>query len=104
MRNTTSYVFDSLVDYVRDVCGRMTVKTMGQAKRLIRIIVGFTLLAVGLALIVLPGPAVVVIPVALAILAGEFVWARRLLNRFDGGLRSLLRNRKKNHSNKKAGG
>jgi tellurite resistance protein TerC len=49
------------------------------AKRLIKAVVGFTLLIVGIALIVLPGPAFIVIPIALAILAGEFVWARRLL-------------------------
>jgi hypothetical protein len=30
-------------------------------------------------MIVLPGPAIVVIPVGLAILATEFVWARKLL-------------------------
>ena len=51
------------------------------AKRLVKVVVGFTLLVIGIALIVLPGPAFVVIPVALAILAGEFVWARRLLRR-----------------------
>ena len=51
------------------------------AKRLVRIVVGFTLLVAGIALIVLPGPAFIVIPVALAVLAGEFVWARRLLKR-----------------------
>jgi len=33
----------------------------------------------GIALLVLPGPAVVVIPVGLAILATEFAWARRWL-------------------------
>jgi uncharacterized protein (TIGR02611 family) len=51
------------------------------AKRVVRIVVGFTLLVVGVALIVLPGPAFIVIPLSLAILAGEFVWARRLLKR-----------------------
>ena len=51
------------------------------AKRLVKIVVGFTLLILGIALIVLPGPAIVVIPIALAILAGEFVWARKLLRR-----------------------
>ena len=50
-------------------------------KRLVRVVVGFTLLIAGIALIVLPGPAFIVIPVALAVLAGEFVWARRLLKR-----------------------
>jgi len=55
-------------------------KTLGQAKRLIVIVIGFTILAAGVAMIVLPGPAVVVIPVGLAILATEFIWARKLLD------------------------
>src|SRR5882724_3980507 len=50
-------------------------------KRIIVAIVGMTVLLVGVAMIVLPGPAVVVIPLGLAILATEFVWARRLLER-----------------------
>ena len=44
-------------------------------------VVGLTVLLIGLAMIVLPGPAVVVIPIGLAILATEFVWARNLLKR-----------------------
>lgn len=56
-------------------------KTFGQAKRMVITIIGFTVLAVGIAMIVLPGPAFVVIPVGLAILATEFVWARKLLDR-----------------------
>ena len=40
---------------------------------------GGTLLLAGVAMLVLPGPAVVVIPAALAILAVEFLWARRWL-------------------------
>ena len=54
-------------------------RTLAQAKRLIVIVIGFTILATGIAMIVLPGPAVVVIPVGLAILATEFIWARKLL-------------------------
>ena len=54
-------------------------RTLGQAKRLIVMMIGFTVLAAGIAMIVLPGPAVVVIPVGLAILATEFIWARKLL-------------------------
>lgn len=42
-------------------------------------VLGFTVLAVGLALIVLPGPAILVIPLGLAILATQFSWARKLL-------------------------
>ena len=37
-------------------------------------------LAVGIAMIVLPGPAIIMIPVGLSILATEFLWARRLLH------------------------
>ena len=48
--------------------------------RVLWIVVGITLLAAGLAMTVLPGPAIIVLPVGLAMLAAEFVWARRLLN------------------------
>jgi hypothetical protein len=40
-------------------------------------VIGGTVLLIGIALIVLPGPAFIVIPVGLAILATEFAWARR---------------------------
>ncbi|MFH1500354.1 MAG: PGPGW domain-containing protein [archaeon] len=50
-------------------------------KRIIILIVGGTILLIGFALIVLPGPAILVIPLGLAILATEFVWAKKLLNR-----------------------
>lgn len=43
--------------------------------------IGFTVLAIGLTLIVLPGPAILVIPAGLAILSVEFAWARNLLKR-----------------------
>ena len=48
-------------------------------RRLIIAVVGVTVLLVGIAMIVLPGPATVVIPTGLGILAIEFAWARRLL-------------------------
>jgi uncharacterized protein (TIGR02611 family) len=58
-----------------------------QAKQLAITVIGFTILAIGIAMIVLPGPAIVVIPVGLALLATEFIWARKLLmvvkNRID---------------------
>ncbi len=54
-------------------------KTLKQIRRVAVAVVGFTLLLIGVVMIVLPGPAIIVIPVALAILGTEFVWARRLL-------------------------
>jgi len=50
-----------------------------QAYRIVILIVGMTVLLIGIALLVLPGPAFVVIPLGLAILATEFAWARRWL-------------------------
>lgn len=61
---------------------RFAVKTLPQAIRIVKIVVGFTLLLFGIVLIFTPGPALVIIPIALAILAGEFVWARRILRKF----------------------
>jgi tellurite resistance protein TerC len=56
-------------------------KTIKQVKRLVVIVIGFTMLAAGIAMIVLPGPAFVFIPAGLAILATEFLWARKLLQK-----------------------
>jgi uncharacterized protein (TIGR02611 family) len=57
----------------------MIIGTLKKAKRLIIAVMGSTILAAGIALIVLPGPAFVVIPVGLAILATEFIWAKKIL-------------------------
>jgi len=51
--------------------------------------VGGTVLAAGLALVVLPGPAFIVIPAGLAILAMEFAWARRWLRKARGYLPNM---------------
>ena len=48
--------------------------------RVLYIVVGFTLLGAGLAMLVLPGPAFVVIPIGLALLSLEFAWAQSLLD------------------------
>ena len=60
---------------------KLAAVTVKQARRVIVAVVGGTVLLIGLALIVLPGPAFLVIPLGLGILATEFVWARRLLRR-----------------------
>jgi len=54
-------------------------KSVGQAKRLLIIVTGFSILIIGVLMIVLPGPAIIVVPMGLAILSTEFVWAARLL-------------------------
>ncbi len=85
------YGLSAMTSILELLIAKFTVKTLPQAVRVIRIVIGFTLLVIGIILLVLPGPAVLIIPAALAILAGEFVWARRLLRKFDAGLRQLRR-------------
>ncbi len=48
-------------------------------------VVGAAVLAGGVALMVLPGPGLLVVVVGLAVLATEYVWARRLLKRARQG-------------------
>jgi len=59
------------------------ISRLGSALRLARKVVvaaaGGGLLILGVALIFLPGPAIIVIPLGLALLATEFPWAARLL-------------------------
>ena len=57
------------------------VETLRQAKRIVKIVVGFTLLLLGTVLLVLPGPGWLTILLGLALLAAEFAWAKRLLDR-----------------------
>jgi uncharacterized protein (TIGR02611 family) len=57
----------------------VTKATLRPIRRIAVTVVGGTVLALGIALIVLPGPAFIVIPAGLAILAIEFAWARRWL-------------------------
>lgn len=70
------------------------------AKRLIISVVGFTILAIGVVMMVLPGPAFIVIPIGVGILATEFVWARRLLRKVEEKIRGQTG---KTNDNKKSG-
>jgi len=61
--------------------------TLDQVRRALRIVSGFTLLLVGVIMLVTPGPGWITIFLGLSLLAAEFVWARRLMNRIkrEGG-------------------
>ena len=59
---------------------RHTHKQHGRVYRAVWVIAGFTVVAAGAAMMVLPGPAIVVIPIGLAMLSLEFAWAERLLD------------------------
>ena len=51
------------------------------ARRIVIAIVGFTVLLLGIVMIVTPGPAFIMIPGGLAILGLEFAWARHWLRK-----------------------
>jgi uncharacterized protein (TIGR02611 family) len=53
-------------------------------KRMLVLLVGCSVLGAGVAMLALPGPGLLVIIVGLAILATEFAWAERMLDRAAG--------------------
>jgi tellurite resistance protein TerC len=63
---------------------RAIAATYRRARRITVGVIGGSVVAIGVAMIVLPGPAVVVIPVGLGILSLEFAWARRWLHAARG--------------------
>src|ERR1700730_3089797 len=81
----------------RDEATEMLLRSLQQTKRFLKILFGFTLLVLGIVMIVTPGPGWLVIALALGVLAAEFVWARQLLDHMkeqggrvkDQGLRLL---------------
>ena len=65
----------------------MILRTVEQVRRIFLIIAGFTLLLAGLVMLLTPGPGMLVSFLGLGLLAAEFVWARRLMDRIrhEGG-------------------
>jgi uncharacterized protein (TIGR02611 family) len=59
----------------------MIFHNIDQVRRFFKILGGFTLLVVGALMVFTPGPGWVVIFLGLTLLAAEFVWARRLMDR-----------------------
>lgn len=54
---------------------------MKKLRKAVIALLGGTVLALGIVMILLPGPAILFIPGGLAILATEFLWAERALGR-----------------------
>jgi uncharacterized membrane protein YbaN (DUF454 family) len=79
------------------------ITTLQQARRVVRIVIGFTVVLfgiIGLFVPVLQG--IVTIVLGLAILGTEFLWARRLMKRFKDGannMKNSLFNNSKNNFN-----
>jgi tellurite resistance protein TerC len=55
-------------------------------RKVVIAVLGISVLLIGAAMILLPGPAIVVIPAGLAILATEFAWAKSILRKLKEGM------------------
>ena len=67
--------------WVRKITAAVGLDRVPFVRKLIVTVIGITVLLLGIVLIVLPGPAFIVIPIGLLILASEFAWARHVLDR-----------------------
>ena len=65
-----------------------------QIRKLVIFLIGISIVLIGCLLFFTPGPAIIVIPVGLAILATEFIWAKKLLKKFKETTSSITKSAK----------
>jgi tellurite resistance protein TerC len=65
-----------------------------QIRKLVIFLIGISIVLIGCVLFFTPGPAIIVIPVGLAILATEFIWAKKLLKKFKETTSSIAKSAK----------
>ena len=69
---------------------RWFVRSYEVGRKIVVLVVGATVVALGIVMLVLPGPAILVIPLGLAILGAEFAWARSWLRAVEERSRSAV--------------
>lgn len=69
------------MSWVRKMTGALGLNRSPRIRRVVVAVIGGTIVVVGVVLLVLPGPASLVIPIGLIVLASEFAWARYVLRR-----------------------
>ena len=60
------------------------------ARRIVVAVIGGSIFLIGIAMIVLPGPAIVLVPLGLGILGLEFAWARIWLRKLRATATSVV--------------
>jgi tellurite resistance protein TerC len=65
-----------------------------QIRKLVIFLIGTSIVLIGCVLFFTPGPAIIVIPVGLAVLATEFIWAKKLLKKFKETTSSITKSAK----------
>lgn len=79
----------ALISPIVDELDHLATLTYKQARRVVILMTGSTVLLVGIIMIFLPGPAILIIPLGLTILAAEFAWARLWLRRIRRARKDL---------------
>ncbi len=69
------------MQWMRNALVSLYQQTPRTIRKIFAAIIGGTILLLGIALLVLPGPAFIVIPIGLLVLASEFAWAGHVLRR-----------------------
>ena len=70
-----------MIESLQRLISRFGLETRPRLRKFLVAIVGTSVVLVGLIMLVLPGPAILVLPIGFAILATEFAWARRVWRR-----------------------
>ena len=65
-----------------------------QIRKYFIFLIGISIVLIGCVLFFTPGPAIIVIPVGLAVLATEFIWAKKLLKKFKETTSSITKSAK----------
>ncbi|MCE7736135.1 MAG: hypothetical protein GPJ54_14730 [Candidatus Heimdallarchaeota archaeon] len=64
-------------------------KTVKELRRVVILVIGLTIMLIGILLLVLPGPGVVTFIFGLTLLASEFYWAKNWLKKVEHGVDSV---------------
>ena len=77
-----SFTIASVVNrWLRKWIVRFGLESRPRLRRVLIGTIGISVVLIGLIMVVLPGPALLIVPLGFAILATEFAWARRVWRR-----------------------
>lgn len=82
------------MNWIKRILSLWNLENIKIVRRIIVTVIGATVLLIGIALLVLPGPAFIVIPIGLAILATEYAWARHWLRKVRQMASDVISSRK----------
>ncbi len=86
------------MEWVRKMTGALGLDKWPRLRKLVVGVIGTTVVLFGICLVVLPGPASLVIPIGLIILASEFAWARIVLRRGKGLWERVFRRKRRDQT------